>query len=292
MKTDVTNNYFKSTIRDVGNFIKHGNEPPYDLLLNFVGELEYTNLILPANIKGEDLIFEEIFTGARLGMIPLFTDDDEFSKHGSDFDPVPFELDFYIEMIKNSQKCGGYIVNMESEKFYLPRDLLTELKFSPKAVYDGDAMEPAEALEVAKTVTNDSFTEFIKTGSPDYDELLAHLKNSLLFNVVYLQNPHDLDYVNCIDANLAVKSVGREKYGLLFTDIKNITQTTDDDCMFQIANLNEFFEFILRNDMDGIIVNPGFDDYYIQRNSILKMARTVTFTDAIYRNASYVAFKL
>ncbi len=292
MKTNVTNNHFKSIMQDVGNFLKHGNELPYDLMKDFAGELKYTNLIMPANITDENLGFEEVFFETGMSMMPLFTDDDEFLKHESYFDPVPFELVFYIELIKSSQRSDGFIVNMESENFFLSRNLLTGLKLSKKAVYEGDAVEPGEALKVAKTVTNDSFTGFIKTGSNDYDELVGHLKNSFLLNVVYVENPNDLDYISCIDANLAVQSVGREKYGLLFTSLKNIAETTDEKCMFQIANLNEFFEFILRNDMDGIIVNPGIDDYYIHRNNILRIARSVTFTDAIYRNASYVAFKL
>ena len=39
----------------------------------------------------------------------------------------------------------------------------------------------------------------------------------------------------------------------------------------QVTNKYSVFHFLLSNDLDGIIINPGTDDYYVPRQVILRL---------------------
>ena len=56
--------------------------------------------------------------------------------------------------------------------------------------------------------------------------------------------------------------------------------------------LGEFLEFVLKSDMDGIIINPGSDDYLIGREALLEAYGGLALDNPAFKNAMDYAFML
>ena len=62
----------------------------------------------------------------------------------------------------------------------------------------------------------------------------------------------------------------------------------------QITVLSELFDFILRNDMDGVVINPNGEDYVIAREDILPQASGIEIIveNPVFRDSLDYAFIL
>ena len=70
------------------------------------------------------------------------------------------------------------------------------------------------------------------------------------------------------------KNSGRDHYGTVYTDTDAIVSFHEDIEFFyyvQVTNKYSVFHFLLSNDLDGIIINPGTDDYYVPRQVMLRL---------------------
>lgn len=60
------------------------------------------------------------------------------------------------------------------------------------------------------------------------------------------------------------------EFGILFTSknaiIDPVTVDTGNYYAYQITVLSEFIDYVLRQDMVGIIINPNLDEYFIPRH--------------------------
>ncbi|MBQ2665593.1 SseB family protein [Methanobrevibacter sp.] len=281
----VTNNHLRIIINNIGNYLDKGQEPPEDLFVEFIGELRVSNLLIPGIVEGDELISENLTNDAGERVIPLYTDDEEYVKDNglnSDYNPIPNDIGFYVELV-NENNFKGIIINLASESFFIPSDLLNNLSLGPTfSINDNfSGYGPDKLLNIAENTTNDSLVNFIRNSYDEiFDGLMMELTKSILLNVIVsaenLENYLSNGVIFREDVGgfeLCNTGNDEETFGILFTSKDAILATMDYNSEFyyyyQIAILSEFFDYVLRSDMEGVIINPGLDDYFIPRSFLL-----------------------
>lgn len=282
----VTNNHLRIVFNELGNYLEKGQEPPEDLFLEFIGELRVSNLLVPGIVEGDELISENLTNDEGSTIIPLYTDDEEYVKDkglNSEYDPIPNDIRYYVELI-NENNYDGIIINLASEGFFISRDLLDNITLTPFfSINDNfNGYSPDKLINIAENTSNDSLVNFIRNPSNEnnFDGLMMELTKSILLNVVVdeedLRNYSTNGVISREDVGgFEVCNTGNdeESFGILFTSKNAILSTMDHDSEFyyyyQITILSEFFDYVLRSDMEGIVINPGLDDYFIPRGFLL-----------------------
>lgn len=273
----VTNNNLRSVFNELGNYLEKGQEPPEDLFLEFLGELRVSNLLVPGIVDGDELISENLTNDVGETVIPLYTDDEEYVKDkglNSEYDPIPNDIRYYVDLI-NENNFNGIIINLASEAFFIPTDLLNNLSIGPTfSINDNfSGYGPDQLKNIAENTSNDSLVNFIRNSSNDndIDGLMMELTKSTLLNVIVddrnLGNYSSNGIISREDVGgFEVCNTGNdeENFGILFTSKEAILDTMDPDSEFyyyyQITILSEFFDYVLRSDMGGVVINPGLDD--------------------------------
>ena len=304
-RTYVTNNHLKSAIDEFQKYLDKDEEAPQDVLIEMMSELKVSNLLVPGKIEGDSLNFENLISEEDDScVIPLFTDDEEFISHyGEDYEmeAIPCEFDYYLELVENLE-IDGILINIESEEFFIESELLSNYPFiQADEDKSGEGLEADELFKIAKDAKNDSLLEFIKSGKDQFEALMLELQESTLLNVISSEESLDEFAKNGIIASQDVDgfevcstSIDDEEYGILFTSIDAINETKGDDGYYyaQLALLDDFFEYVLTSDMDGIIINPGADDYVVPRAYILEAYGGLTYSNPKLKNAIDYAFIL
>ena len=301
--TYITNNHLKLAIQEFQKYLDNDEDAPQEVFIDLMNELNVSNLIIPGNIEDSSLNFENLISEDDDScVIPLFSDDDEFIKcYGEDYEmnPIPCEFDYIIELVENLN-FEGILINLESEDFFIESELLTSYPFS--RIEDDTETEGYEAkmlFETAKEAKNESLLEFIRSGNDQFEALMNELQNAALLNVV--SSDESLDglasegIISAEDADgfeMCTTTIGEDEFGILFTDIDAIRQTKGDDANYyaQIALLDDFFDYVLTSDMEGIIINPGKDDYVIPRSFILDAYGGLTYSNPDFKKAIDYAF--
>jgi len=291
-KSYVTNNHLRNIFNELGNYLENGQEPPEELFAEFLSELRVSNLLVPGIVEGDDLIFENLTNDDGETVIPLYTDDDEYVKDKglhSEYDPIPNDIRYYIDLI-NENKFNGFIINLASESLFMPVDLLNNLSinqtFSINDNFGGYG--PDQLKNIAENISNDSLINFIRNPSNEnnFDGLMLELTKSTLLNVIIdeknLGNYSNNGIIYSEDVGgfeVCNTSNEEENFGILFTSKSAILRTMDSNSEFfyyyQVTILSEFFDYVLRSDMGGIIINPGLDDYFIPRNFLLTFSNVM-----------------
>lgn len=291
-KSYVTNNHLRNIFNELGNYLENGQEPPEELFAEFLSELRVSNLLVPGIVEGDDLIFENLTNDDGETVIPLYTDDDEYVKDKglhSEYDPIPNDIRYYIDLI-NENKFNGFIINLASESLFMPVDLLNNLSinqtFSINDNFGGYG--PDQLKNIAENISNDSLINFIRNPSNEnnFDGLMLELTKSTLLNVIIdeknLGNYSNNGIIYGEDVGgfeVCNTSNEEENFGILFTSKSAILRTMDSNSEFfyyyQVTILSEFFDYVLRSDMGGIIINPGLDDYFIPRNFLLTFSNVM-----------------
>lgn len=289
MEKLATNNHLKKVIEDIKVYLEKGEDAPLELMFKFICELKVSNLLVPAISEGEYVTFENIVSDEdESTFIPLFTDIEEYNKHESgeeEFIPTAFDFDVYKELVLEDN-LDGVVINVEGDFLPLDYEFIKELEYDIDTLDDEDITEySAEELkDIFETVSNESLVEFINSPlKNDIERLYAELSDSVLLNVVI--SAESLDEIaedGIIDVNeaeeLSLCAIEDEHFslGTIFTDKqaidKIISQEPDYFYYGQITILSELFDYVLRNDMDGVILNPNGDDYIIARDDILPQA--------------------
>ena len=282
----VTNNNLRIVFNELGNYLEKGQEPPEDLFAEFLGELRVSNLLVPGIVEGDELISENLTNDAGETVIPLYTDDEEYVKDkglNSEYDPIPNDIKYYVDLI-NENNFNGIIINLASEAFFIPTDLLNNLSIGPTfSINDNfSGYGPDQLKNIAENTSNDSFVNFIRNSFNDnnFDGLMMELTKSTLLNVIVdernLGNYSSNGIISREDVGgFEVCNTGNdeENFGILFTSKEAILDTMNPDSEFyyyyQITILSEFFDYVLRSDMGGVVINPGLDDYFIPRSFLL-----------------------
>lgn len=302
----VTNKHLKISVQEFKKYIDMNEEPPHELFVELMNELKVSNLLIPGLIEEDSLNFENLTSEEDdLTVLPLFTDDEEFIKeNGEDyeFDPIACDFDYYIELIENIS-IDGILINSASEEFIVETEVILEYPFAelPDVDESVEGYDAKRLLEVANNPENDSIEKFIKSKDTQFEAIMLELEKSCLLNAVIA--PESLDEYakdGIIDADdvdgfdvFTVEKDGGE-YGILFTSMDAIRQSKGDDanCYCQVALIDEFFEYVLYEDMDGIIINPGLDDYVIPRTYILEAYGAMTYSKPEFKDAMDYTFML
>ncbi|WP_458453094.1 SseB family protein [Methanobrevibacter sp.] len=247
----------------------------------FVNEMKHSSLIIAADKSDDDINFR-VFEHEGKDYGVLFTDMDEFRKSFSDEECESHLFDF--ELYKKMIELGiieGFLINPESECFLLKKELFLEITDLPEHTYDDDnAYDAQELKRLYDNINNDSLESFI--ANPDnigkYDELFAHISDSVMLTLM-LSDADLTDYASngviCMLetgplAFLYIDEVGGQ-YSTLFTSVDKMSFVdTDLKKYSQIVNVSIMTNFVLNDDMDGIIINPGSDNVLLTRDILFE----------------------
>ena len=290
-----TNKHLKSIIGEMKNFMENGSEPPEDLAFEFVMELRVSSLILPGIVEGSQISFPNFQGDEGEEILPLFTDEEEFLKFGDEYIPVESDFSYYVSMV-GDLNFDGIIINCQSDEFFVDSELIRQIP--PLNFNTGNAQNSPEDLrKIAENVSNESLLSFIGDDSNfnNYDDLKELLYDSLLLNAVSVEDSFNgADTVKRSEEgfSIACTKTSADVYQTLFTSLDAIKQTSTEEVYFQIANLLEIFKFVLTGDLDGIVINPGLEEYYIPRNQIIRWIDDEKLITFRYADAIDYAFKI
>ena len=297
-----TNNHLKSKIKDINNFMANNTEPPKDLFDAFVMELGVSKLLIPAVEDDEGVELEHLESDDGLTILPLYTDDEAYD---DDKMLLGHHFAFYAEVVKDCE-FDGAVINMGTDDMFVPANIMLPLSRGyDDFINDDDIYDPEELREIAFSIKNEELVRFIENESNfnKFSELAEKLSRATLLNVV--SGPMDLgelDHDGIVSAlavggfDLSVKTEGKEKYGLLFTSFDKIESTCDVNAgvnyLVQISSLEKILNYILGNDLDGVILNPFIDDYYIPRNVLVDLYynHPEAVNDRKYLQGNFFAF--
>lgn len=299
-----TNTYLKNSIENMNKYLKVDDEVPEELFIRFIRELDVSNLILPGIIEGENISFEILSDeDESVNVVPIFTDLNEFNSYYSDeceFNPVDNEIGFYTDLLKENN-LDAILINPGNDDFLLEKEILVEIPLTENnQENDGQYCDVTELYELSKNVSNDSLVDFITSGNDHFEELMLELSSSNLLNLIASEKDLSTKAQNGIinlegeDFAVCTSEIDNHQYGILFTSRDNITEVLDEgsdlNYYYQLTLLDEFMEFILKNDMSGIIINPGLDDYLISREYLLEAYGGLTYDNKGFKKSSDYAF--
>jgi len=291
---EVTNRHFKKVMNQASNFLLNGTPLPEDLAFIFVEELKVTNLIIPAVINENGINFPQVLADDDLLLLPLFTDGDEFlKKYRDEYLPLANELEFYVNMI-NDLDFDGILINSENDEFVVDKQLLNQI--TPYSRNNTGKYDASKLRQIGAEVSNDLLVEAIRKGEYDGD-ILELLGKSVLLNVVSSSQECEdgiLHRHDAFDFKFTTVKEGKSEYGVLFTGIDKIKESSynQDNYYFQITNYFEVFKYVLMNDLDGVIINPGTDEFYIERHVLLRIYEDKRLENPDLANSIDYAFKI
>lgn len=163
-------------------------------------------------------------------------------------------------------------------------DLLNRLPlksgFTFKDNFNG-GYSPEQLKNIAENTTNDSLVSFIRNPSNEenFEGLMLELSKFILLNGFVSDEDFEIYATNGIVSlddveRCAVSTVSGDdvEFGILFTSKNAILDSVDVDddnyYVYQITVLSEFIDFVLWQDMGGIVINPNLEDYFIPRQAL------------------------
>lgn len=291
--SDITNNHLKDVIHNLRKYLEKDEEAPFELILELVCELKVSRLLIPAIEEEDAYLFEHLESEDDDSIfLPLFTDVEEYKKHiidNDEYELISFDFDEYLE-IMDENNFEAMFINPDGELMPLDQDFIKNFNFDFEIDIDEEIVpyEAQEIREIFEDAKNDSFLEFIRNDeiNDSTEKMLVELSNSTLLAAVVSDEPLDeFAQDGIIDeedvggfTQLAVDD-GNYRLGVLFTDKQALESASELDTNLhyygQVAFLSEYFENILRNDIDGVLVNPNGESYVISRSEILTQASGV-----------------
>ena len=279
-KLDMMTNHkhLRSTIEDI---YLNNNELNEDLAFRLINEFRYSNLFIPAKRENGTLNFIIYETdGAKL--TPLFTDMDEYRKFYRDEDFQVFQNSFelYQNVLKTTE-IEGYILNPASEKYLFTKEFILSIKNVPKSnFYSNNPFTAEELRDYKDSIDNSPLEAFIENPQNVgyFEGLFEMLSNSAILALMVSGN--DLSHL-VKDGIISMQSTGplasmyTDKVGGIYATIfssqdKIRAVNTDGFKYCQVINLATLVNFVLSEDMDGIILNPESDNVLIPRATLLK----------------------
>jgi len=273
----ITHKHLRTVIEDI---YSNGNEVTESLLSRLINEFRYSNLYIPAKRENGRLNFI-IYDDEDLKITPLFTDLDEFHKFykSADIEVLNNSFELYQNILKTSD-IEGYILNPASEKYLFKKEFILAIKNIPKTnFYSTNAYSEDELKAIMKSLDNEELEGFISNPQNigDYEALFERLSNSRLLAAMISEN--DLaaymkdGVINQQStgplATMYMDNVGGS-YAALFTSESKIKDVNVRGYKYsQLVNLATLVNFVLCEDMEGIILNPGSDNVLISRLNLL-----------------------
>ena len=260
---------------------RNDNQLTEDLTFKLINEFRYSNLYIPA--KREDLtlnfiIYEE--DGLRL--TPLFTDKDEFHKFFKDSEDIQL-MENSFELYQNimlTTDLDGYILNPATEKYVFDKEFVLDIKNIPKTNFYTTNTYSKEEIKEMKDSRNPDLEAFIANPNNigNNEALFELLSRSTLLTLMVsdidLSSKAENGIISLMDigplAQMHTDNVGGVYATIFSSEDKLRLVKTDKFKYSQVINLAMLVNFVLSEDMDGIVLNPESENVLITRSTLLK----------------------
>lgn len=267
-------NHLRVVIEDI---YANDNKLSENLALKLVNEFRYSNLYIAARKENNTLNFIT-YEYNDLKLTALFTDHDEFRKfhHEEDIQLLQNSFELYQNILKTTD-FDGYILNPASEKYLFTKEFILTITNIPKTnFYTTDAYSASELYDIYRNIDNADLEEYIsnRQNVGDYEGLFEMLANSTILTLMV----SDLEFKNDI---IDLKEIGpvagmyTDKVGgiyvTIFSSTDKIGQVNTSKFKYaQLVNLAMLVNYVLVEDLDGIVLNPDTDNVLIPRSVLLR----------------------
>lgn len=274
LKSMTNHKHLRTVIEDI---YSNNNRLTEELTSRLINEFRYSSLYIPAKRENGTLNFI-IYEDEEIKITPLFTDLDEFRKFFRDEDIQALQNSFELyQNILKTTDIQGYILNPSSEKYVFKKEFILAISNIPKTnFFTTNPYSEDELLALKKSVDNSNLENFIedRANIGDFEGLFEHMANSQLLALMLADINIDNEIVSLKQtgpiASMYTDRVGGV-YATVFTSEAKMNEIgTGKHKYSQLINLATLVNFILTEDMDGLIVNPQSDNVLIPRGSLLR----------------------
>lgn len=255
----------------------NGNRLNENLALKLVNEFRYSNLYIAARKENDTLNFIT-YEYNDMKLTALFTDHDEFRKfhHEEDIQLLQNSFELYQNILKTTD-FDGYILNPASEKYLFTKEFILTITNIPKTnFYTTDAYSAGELLDIYRNVDNRYLEEYISNPKNvgDYEMLFERLANSTILTLMVSDMEFDNDIIDLREigpvAGMYTDKVGGV-YVTIFSSTDRIRHVNTSKFKYaQLVNLAMLVNYVLVEDLDGIVLNPDSDNVLIPRSVLLR----------------------
>ena len=248
-----------------------------NLALKLVNEFRYSNLYIAARKENDTLNFIT-YEYNDMMMTALFTDHDEFRKfhHEEDIQLLQNSFELYQNILKTTD-FDGYILNPASERYLFTKEFILTITNIPKTnFYTTDAYSAGELLDIYRNVDNRYLEEYISNPKNvgDYEMLFERLANSTILTLMVSDMEFDNDIIDLREIG-PVAGMYTDKVGGIYVTIFSSTDrirhvNTSKFKYAQLVNLAMLVNYVLVEDLDGIVLNPESDNVLIPRSVLLR----------------------
>lgn len=267
-------NHLRVVIEDI---YANDNRLNENLALKLVNEFRYSNLYIAARKENDTLNFIT-YEYNDLKLTALFTDHDEFHKfhHEEDIQLLQNSFELYQNILKTTD-FDGYILNPASEKYLFTKEFILTITNIPKTnFYTTDAYSASELLDIYRNVDNRYLEEYISNPKNvgDYEMLFERLANSTILTLMVSDLEFENDMIDLREigpvAGMYTDKVGGI-YVTIFSSTDRIRQVNTSKFKYaQLVNLAMLVNYVLVEDLDGIVLNPDSDNVLIPRSVLLR----------------------
>ena len=268
--------HLRTVIEDI---YTNNNELTEELTSRLINEFRYSNLYIPAKRENNTLNFI-IYEDEDDKITPLFTDLDEFRKFykSGDVEILQNSFELYQNILKTTD-IEGYILNPASEKYLFKKEFILAIKNVPKTnFFTTNPYSEEELINLKNSIDNSNLERFIanRANIGDFEGLFEHMANSRL--LALMVSDIDIESKNSLIslknrgpiAQMYTDRVGGV-YATLFTSDEKMANVNTSGVKYsQIVNLATLVNFVLSEDMDGIVLNPESDNILIPRPQLLR----------------------
>ena len=266
--------HLRNVIEDI---YSNNNMLTEELTSRLINEFRYSNLYIPAKRENGTLNFI-IYEDDEIKITPLFTDMDEFRKFFRDEDIQALQNSFELyQNILKTTDIEGYILNPSSEKYVFKKEFILAITRVPKTnFYTTNPYSEDELLELKHSIDNSGLEAFVENRANvgDFEGLFERMAGSRLLALMLsdLDIEKEMLYLKETGpvASMYTDRVGGV-YATLFTSEAKMEPIRTNKFKYsQLINLATLVNFILTEDMDGLIINPESDNVLIPRPSLLR----------------------
>lgn len=299
-KSTISHKYLREILAEI---MELSEETPDETFLRFEAELKHSSLIIAGDVGGGyiNIPTANVMDGK---FALLFTDMDEFRKAFPGYEVESHENIFkvYYNMMFNSN-LDGFIINIESECFILPKVGFEENEDMPKLDYSTEGSYTSEELKRLKDqINNTSLEEFIENpqNTGKYEELFDMMSSSTIMTMMLSREDLSSRAENGVISSDEQEPLGFPyfdktggKYATVYTSEEKMSHVnTPFNKYSQIVNFSYMVNFVLNCDMDGIVINPETDNMVLTRDVLLMFSPVLdkTCNDSKLNSAMFHMF--
>lgn len=261
----------------IEDIYSNNNKLNENLALKLINEFRYSNLYIAARKENNTLNFIT-YDYEDLKLTVLFTDPDEFNKfhHEGDVQLLQNSFELYQNILKTTD-IDGYILNPASEKYLFTKEFILTISNIPKtSFYTTDAYSGEELYEMYRSIDNSELEKYIsdRNNVGDYEGLFEQLSNSQPLTMMVSDIEINEDIID-LKKTGPVAGMYTDKVGGIYVTIFSSTDkmksvNTQKFKYSQLVNLAMLVNYVLSEDLDGIVLNPESDNVLIPRSVLLK----------------------